>query len=171
MSAVARRLSFPFLLVMGPIDCGRGLNLKTNRCPTGRVGTKVPYRHLRTMHVRMHGLNLNPFGSSRIGVTAHCSLRLKRHRPHVLMPLLLPWTRWSILMPNSASWCLHISTADGSYHRDRIHSMSDGYRGTSSLFADIAYRMAMLNPALGDRVLKTPGVVMIDEIDLHLYPR
>lgn len=46
--------------------------------------------------------------------------------------------------------------------------MSDGYRGTSSLFADIAYRMAMLNPALGDRVLKTPGVVMIDEIDLHL---
>lgn len=49
--------------------------------------------------------------------------------------------------------------------------MSDGYRGTSSLFADIAYRMAMLNPALRDRVLKTPGVVMIDEIDLHLHPR
>ena len=51
LSAVAIRLSFPFLLVIGPIDCGRGLNLKTNRCPTGRVGTKVPYRHLRTMHV------------------------------------------------------------------------------------------------------------------------
>ena len=49
--------------------------------------------------------------------------------------------------------------------------MSDGYRGTLSLFADIAYRMAMLNPALGDRVLETPGVVMIDEIDLHLHPR
>lgn len=49
--------------------------------------------------------------------------------------------------------------------------MSDGNRGTSSLSADIAYRMAMLNPALGDRVLKTPGVVMIDEIDLHLHPR
>ena len=63
------------------------------------------------------------------------------------------------------------STADGSYHRDRIHSMNDGYRGTLSLFADIAYRMAMLNPALGDRVLKTPGVVMIDEIDLHLHSR
>lgn len=62
-------------------------------------------------------------------------------------------------------------TADGSYHRDRIHSMSDGYRGTLSLFADIAYRMAMLNPALGDRVLKTPGVVMIDKIDLHLHSR
>jgi len=62
------------------------------------------------------------------------------------------------------------STADGSYHRDRIHPMSDGYRGTLSLFADIAYRMAMLNLALGDCVLETPGVVMIDEIDLHLHP-
>ncbi len=48
--------------------------------------------------------------------------------------------------------------------------MSDGYRGTLGLFAGIAYRMAMLNPALGDRVLKTPGVVMIDGIDLHLHP-
>ena len=63
------------------------------------------------------------------------------------------------------------STADGSYHRDRDHSMSDGHRGTLSLFTDIAYRIAILNPALGDRVLKTPGVVMIDEIDLHLHPR
>ena len=62
------------------------------------------------------------------------------------------------------------STADGSYHRDRIHPMSDGYRGTLSIFADIAYRMAMLNLALGDCVLETPGVVMIDEIDLHLHP-
>lgn len=39
----------------------------------------------------------------------HCSLRLKRHWPHVLMPLLLLWTRWLILMPNSASWCLHVA--------------------------------------------------------------
>lgn len=63
------------------------------------------------------------------------------------------------------------TTAEGVYHRDRMHSMSDGYRGTLSLFADIAYRMATLNPALGSSVLETPGVVMIDEIDLHLHPR
>ena len=62
-------------------------------------------------------------------------------------------------------------TADGVYHRDRIHSMSDGYRGTLSLIADIAYRMATLNPAMGEHVLETPGVVMIDEVDLHLHPR
>lgn len=59
----------------------------------------------------------------------------------------------------------------GSYHRDRLRSMSDGYRSTLSLIADIAYRMATLNPAMGADVLKTPGVVMIDEVDLHLHPR
>lgn len=63
------------------------------------------------------------------------------------------------------------SDADGVYHRDRIGSMSDGYRGTLSLIADIAYRMASLNPAMGERVLETPGVVLIDEVDLHLHPR
>ena len=42
----------------------------------------------------------------------------------------------------------------------------------SSMIGDIAYRMAVLNPTLGDQVLeKTPGVVLIDEIDLHLHPQ
>lgn len=65
------------------------------------------------------------------------------------------------------TYCDH----NGAYHRDRLRSMSDGYRSTLSLIADIAYRMATLNPAMGADVLKTPGVVMIDEIDLHLHPR
>lgn len=63
------------------------------------------------------------------------------------------------------------SDANGAYHRDRIGSMSDGYRGTLSLIADVAYRMATLNPAMGERVLETPGAVLIDEVDLHLHPR
>ena len=41
-----------------------------------------------------------------------------------------------------------------------------------NLFADIAYRAAMLNPQLGDSVLdKTEGIVLIDEIELHLHPK
>jgi predicted ATP-binding protein involved in virulence len=48
---------------------------------------------------------------------------------------------------------------------------SDGYRNMIAMVADIAYRMAMLNPHLGSLVAqKTPGVVLIDEIDLHLHP-
>ena len=60
--------------------------------------------------------------------------------------------------------------ADGLVQRLPMSKMSDGYRTTLSLFADIAYRMALLNPALGDRVLEAPGVVLIDEVDLHLHP-
>lgn len=52
-----------------------------------------------------------------------------------------------------------------------MSQMSAGYKGTLSLIADIAYRMATLNPQLLDRVLQeTSGVILIDEIDLHLHP-
>ncbi len=49
--------------------------------------------------------------------------------------------------------------------------LSDGYRNAISLAADIAYRCIQLNPYLGERVvLDTEGIVLIDEIDLHLHP-
>ncbi len=55
--------------------------------------------------------------------------------------------------------------------RHPFHELSAGYRNMLSLVADIAYRMAMLNPhLLGDVVKKTEGVVLIDEVDLHLHP-
>ncbi len=50
--------------------------------------------------------------------------------------------------------------------------LSDGYRNMVALVADITYRMARLNPHLGEEVAqKTPGIVLIDEIDLHLHPK
>ncbi len=52
-----------------------------------------------------------------------------------------------------------------------LNQLSDGYRCTLSLIADIAYRMAILNPQLLENVLtKTNGIVLIDEVDLHLHP-
>lgn len=52
-----------------------------------------------------------------------------------------------------------------------LRQMSDGYRCSISLVADIAYRMALLNPQLLENVVdETPGVILIDEIDLHLHP-
>ncbi len=52
-----------------------------------------------------------------------------------------------------------------------FRELSDGYKNTLSLVADIAYRMAILNPQLLDEVIKkTEGIVLIDEIDLHLHP-
>lgn len=53
-----------------------------------------------------------------------------------------------------------------------IGMLSDGYRSVMSMVGDIAFRMAMLNPALGVQVVsRTSGVVLIDEIDLHLHPK
>lgn len=50
--------------------------------------------------------------------------------------------------------------------------LSDGYRTLIGMIADIAYRMGTLNPHLGDQATQeTPGVVLIDEIDLHLHPK
>lgn len=50
--------------------------------------------------------------------------------------------------------------------------LSDGYRSVIGLVADLSSRMAMLNPFLGENVCKlTPGIVLIDELDLHLHPR
>jgi hypothetical protein len=41
-----------------------------------------------------------------------------------------------------------------------------------SLAGDLSMRAARLNPQLGQAVLKkTPGIVLIDELDLHLHPQ
>ena len=52
-----------------------------------------------------------------------------------------------------------------------IDVLSDGARSVISMAADLAYRMVRLNPDLGERAaLDTPGVVLIDEVDMHLHP-
>lgn len=49
--------------------------------------------------------------------------------------------------------------------------LSDGYRGVIKIVADIATRMCILNPYLKeDTFKKTPGIVIIDELDLSLHP-
>lgn len=58
-------------------------------------------------------------------------------------------------------------------HREptAFENLSDGQRAVIALVADIARRMCLLNPQLGDQVTaKTPGVVLIDELDMHLHP-
>jgi predicted ATP-binding protein involved in virulence len=53
----------------------------------------------------------------------------------------------------------------------KFGSLSDGQRGMVALFTDIARRMCILNPHMGKCVLQeTSGVVIIDELDIHLHP-
>lgn len=49
--------------------------------------------------------------------------------------------------------------------------LSDGMRNYLAMVADIAHRCVVLNPHLGERALEqTKGIVLIDELDLHLHP-
>lgn len=53
-----------------------------------------------------------------------------------------------------------------------FRALSDGQRNVIAVAADIAWRAAQLNPDLGANApLETPGVVLIDELDLHLHPK
>jgi predicted ATP-binding protein involved in virulence len=53
-----------------------------------------------------------------------------------------------------------------------FHFLSDGYKNLLAIFADLAYRCVTLNPHYEKEAnLKSEGVVLIDELDLHLHPR
>jgi predicted ATP-binding protein involved in virulence len=61
------------------------------------------------------------------------------------------------------------------YHDDLgilpVSLLSDGVRAMVSLTADLAWRCAKLNPHLGmNAPAETPGIVLIDEVDIHLHP-
>ncbi|KEO84868.1 AAA family ATPase [Tumebacillus flagellatus] len=65
---------------------------------------------------------------------------------------------------------LHLKYEDGTFYP--ISTLSDGYQDIIGILSDIAFRMAVLNPQLGTEVsAKTPGIVLIDEVDLHLHPK
>lgn len=53
-----------------------------------------------------------------------------------------------------------------------FYSLSDGQRATLAMVADIAIKAVTLNPHLGkNAATQSPGVVLIDELDLHLHPK
>jgi predicted ATP-binding protein involved in virulence len=52
-----------------------------------------------------------------------------------------------------------------------LNQLSDGYRTTLALVADLARRMVEANPpGTIDDPLNTEAIVLIDEVDLHLHP-
>ena len=51
----------------------------------------------------------------------------------------------------------------------RVDQLSDGEKCTLAMVGDLARRMAIANPARPDP-LASEGVVLIDEVDLHLHP-
>ena len=53
-----------------------------------------------------------------------------------------------------------------------VDSLSDGIRAVVTLAADIAFRCIKLNPQMNkDAPQQTEGIVLIDEVDMHLHPK
>lgn len=59
-------------------------------------------------------------------------------------------------------------TTDGTSYS--IDQLSDGYKTSLAMVMDIACRAVEANPHLGPAALEAPGIVLIDEIELHLHP-
>lgn len=52
-----------------------------------------------------------------------------------------------------------------------VDMLSDGLRNAIAMVADLGYRAAKLNPHLGAEAARlTPGIAMIDEVDMFLHP-
>ena len=51
-----------------------------------------------------------------------------------------------------------------------IEQLSDGYKTTLAMVMDIAIRMVEANPSKGAAALSASGIVLIDELELHLHP-
>jgi predicted ATP-binding protein involved in virulence len=58
---------------------------------------------------------------------------------------------------------------DGAISKISIFQLSQGERSLMALIADISRRLLTLNPTL-ERPLESAGIVLIDEVDLHLHP-
>jgi len=78
-----------------------------------------------------------------------------------------------------AQWCdvSYSFTQDTLVGRHPLHGelpveqLSDGIRNMIGMVADMAFRAVKLNPQFGAQaVLQTPGIVLIDEVDMHLHP-
>lgn len=80
-------------------------------------------------------------------------------------------------LPNFSN--LHIVEIDGKAHfmidKNGIHlslyQLSDGERGVLSMILDIARRLSQANPSLEHPLRDGKGVILIDELDLHLHPK
>ena len=60
---------------------------------------------------------------------------------------------------------------NGEIEKMPFHMLSDGVRSMLAMVMEIAFRCYLLNPHLNERAAKeTSGIVLIDEIDLHLHP-
>jgi predicted ATP-binding protein involved in virulence len=74
---------------------------------------------------------------------------------------------------------LHVVDSEGTKHLIiekngiplNVKQLSDGERGVLALALDLARRLSIANPGLDNPVADGEGIILIDELDLHLHPK
>jgi predicted ATP-binding protein involved in virulence len=111
----------------------------------------------------------NEIRDPRFSVENTKNLRLLAAVKEATRAVLEP-TQWRDLDWNFEQKSLVVQHPD--YGRLPLSALSDGVRNTIALAADIARRCVTLNPHLdAEAARQTPGVLLIDEVDLHLHPK
>lgn len=59
---------------------------------------------------------------------------------------------------------------NGVVEHQSLNQLSDGYRNQLAMIMDFARRLAVANPYM-ENPLEAPGILLIDEIELHLHPK
>ena len=82
------------------------------------------------------------------------------------------WDNLSFSIIDKTIYALKTNKDDNTvYNRVPIDNLSAGTKAVLGIVADLAYRCCTLNPHLQTMAaMETPGIVLIDEIDLHLHP-
>ncbi len=65
---------------------------------------------------------------------------------------------------------VEMKDAQGLFTQLEVEQLSDGYRNLLAVALDFARRLALANPILA-KPLEAPGILLIDEIELHLHPK
>lgn len=83
--------------------------------------------------------------------------------------IVLKITNWS--EPRYSSEFKGLVLEHKKYGILKLDQLSDGIQNVFGMVADIAYRCYLLNSHLGENAIKkTKGIVLIDEVDMHLHP-
>jgi len=129
-----------------------------------------------------------PFYGYRMSVDKRCNpddllrwMEVERHNeldeetPSTALRLVYQAIKTMLPEIASARYSVKLRTLVLKYQNGERHTfseLSDGYRNVVAIAADLAIKAAMLNPQLAEKALEmTPGVVLIDELDLHLHPK
>lgn len=105
------------------------------------------------------------------GIENHHGERLRELRSAVVeaVNICLEKSGWANIYYDAAEDQIQVKRTTGGVMP--VAQLSDGVRSVLALAADIAFRCCKLNGHLGAEAVKqTNGIVMIDELDLHLHP-